>query len=489
MSAFESLASHLYAEVPEFPVHAFEVRSWRILGRGIVVLEMTADFLTCAGGFLLAGWLGTVLQDASFLPSLRQIGLMSISAGLVAVLLLERDGAYHGSASLLHIRETERALRIPTLTLLCLLPLGGFFDFILYIHILLFALPILSLLFLLQKQLLFGAMRMVRANDPGADRVVIYGAACASRRIVSVLLQSVRLHMRPVAVIDEGSTVESNSVFELAYRRARSVPVFTGPINGTLLKACRCQLLIVAAANLSTPHMAAAELAACQAGIPIAFLSGAELQANFYFKKIHVDELSIFSPVPASEYCLYHFLKRTLDLSLASLLLIFLAPLLIVIALLIQVDSPGPALFVQKRVGRNGQAFDIYKFRSMFVDTPRYQRSPLSSRDPRITPVGRFLRRFSIDELPQLLNVLRGNMSLVGPRPEMPFIVTTYNMEQRQRLQVTPGITGLWQLSADRARPIHESPQYDLYYIHNRGFFLDVAVLVHTLLFAMRGGI
>jgi lipopolysaccharide/colanic/teichoic acid biosynthesis glycosyltransferase len=101
--------------------------------------------------------------------------------------------------------------------------------------------------------------------------------------------------------------------------------------------------------------------------------------------------------------------------------------------------------------------------------------------------VGRWLRRTSLDELPQLINVLKGDMSLVGPRPEMPFIVARYNANHRQRLSVVPGLTGLWQLSADRAFLIHENIQYDLYYIRHRCFFMDLAIVLHTVLFAMKG--
>jgi lipopolysaccharide/colanic/teichoic acid biosynthesis glycosyltransferase len=144
---------------------------------------------------------------------------------------------------------------------------------------------------------------------------------------------------------------------------------------------------------------------------------------------------------------------------------------------------------VQKRVGRNGEAFDMYKFRTMVPSAPRYNLSPTRSSDPRITGLGRFLRRTSLDELPQLLNVFLGNMSLVGPRPEMPFIVERYNAQQRRRLQLTPGITGLWQISADRAFPIHENIEYDLYYMKNRTFFMDLAILIHTLLYAGGGGV
>jgi lipopolysaccharide/colanic/teichoic acid biosynthesis glycosyltransferase len=125
----------------------------------------------------------------------------------------------------------------------------------------------------------------------------------------------------------------------------------------------------------------------------------------------------------------------------------------------------------------------------MYTNAPKYNFSPTTSGDPRITRIGRWLRRTSLDELPQLINVLQGHMTLVGPRPEMAFIVQEYSPEQRQRLQVIPGITGLWQLSADRAYLIHENIEYDLYYIRNRGFFMDIAILIHTLFFVMQGGI
>jgi len=123
----------------------------------------------------------------------------------------------------------------------------------------------------------------------------------------------------------------------------------------------------------------------------------------------------------------------------------------------------------------------------MRVETPTYALHPTGTDDPRVTRIGRWLRRSSLDELPQLINVLKGEMSLVGPRPEMPFIVERYNDLHRQRLQVIPGLTGLWQLSADRSFQIHENIQYDLYYIRHRSFFMDLAILLHTAVFAMKG--
>jgi lipopolysaccharide/colanic/teichoic acid biosynthesis glycosyltransferase len=129
----------------------------------------------------------------------------------------------------------------------------------------------------------------------------------------------------------------------------------------------------------------------------------------------------------------------------------------------------------------------MFKFRTMRKEAPPYAYSPKEAEDRRITRLGRFLRRTSLDELPQLLNVVLGDMSLVGPRPEMPFIVDTYNERHFQRLQVKPGITGLWQLSGDRKYLIHENIEYDLYYVKHRNFFMDIAILLHTTIFAMRG--
>ena len=262
-----------------------------------------------------------------------------------------------------------------------------------------------------------------------------------------------------------------------------------GPITSALLNSCQCSTLIVALPNLSSEQIAAAVDAAKQAGSRVLFLSATELQEQKWTESIDVDGLSLTPMLESFERWPYSIAKRMADLIGSSLLLVLFAPLFFLIALFIKLDSPGPALFVQDRVGRNGELFKMYKFRSMHKGTPKYELSPTTPFDPRITRIGRFLRRSSLDELPQLMNVFLGDMSLVGPRPEMPFIVQNYTSEQRQRLQVTPGITGLWQLSADRAFLIHENIQYDLYYIRNRGFFMDIAILIHTLLFAMRGGI
>jgi lipopolysaccharide/colanic/teichoic acid biosynthesis glycosyltransferase len=179
--------------------------------------------------------------------------------------------------------------------------------------------------------------------------------------------------------------------------------------------------------------------------------------------------------------------KRFCDVAGSLFLSIALFPLFLLIAILIKLDSSGPVFFRHYRVGKNGRPFVLWKFRSMRAEVPKYEASPRSAVDARLTRVGRLIRRMSVDEMPQLINVLRGEMSLVGPRPEMPFIVARYHPVVCERLAVRPGITGLWQISPARAFPIHENLQYDLHYIRNQNVFLDCAIIVRTITAVIHG--
>ncbi|MDD3643646.1 MAG: sugar transferase [Candidatus Krumholzibacteria bacterium] len=188
----------------------------------------------------------------------------------------------------------------------------------------------------------------------------------------------------------------------------------------------------------------------------------------------------------------YEALKRIIDIAVASMILLLLFPVIPVVALLIKLDSPGPILFRQRRVGRDGKEFDFYKFRSMRLgaETVIGVLRPLSSvdgpvfklkDDPRVTSVGRFLRRSSLDELPQLLNVLKGEMSIVGPRPNLPAEVSHYLPWQRRRLDVTPGITCFWQIAGRSHIGFQEWMRLDLEYIRKRSIATDIKILLKTI--------
>lgn len=179
---------------------------------------------------------------------------------------------------------------------------------------------------------------------------------------------------------------------------------------------------------------------------------------------------------------MYGFLKRCMDILVSMIFLFLLSPIMAAIAMLVRIDSPGPIFFRQIRVGKNGTHFTILKFRSMYDDVEAYAETPVERTDPRITRLGGLLRSTGLDELPQLWNVLWGEMSLVGPRPEMPFIVETYTELEGKRLLVKPGITGLWQIYARTSLlPIHSHVEYDLYYVENRSIFLDLMILLETI--------
>jgi exopolysaccharide biosynthesis polyprenyl glycosylphosphotransferase len=185
-------------------------------------------------------------------------------------------------------------------------------------------------------------------------------------------------------------------------------------------------------------------------------------------------------------------LKRVLDVAVSLLGLVLLLPLLLAVAFAIRLDSPGPILFRQKRVGADGKVFLCYMFRSMYEGAERRQEElePLNEAqepvfkirdDPRVTPIGRFLRRWSIDELPQLVNVLKGEMSLVGPRP-LP-VRDFYRMEEahKRRLGALPGMTGYWQTSGRSNLSFEEMVRLDLYYIENWSLSFDVKIILRTL--------
>jgi exopolysaccharide biosynthesis polyprenyl glycosylphosphotransferase len=186
-------------------------------------------------------------------------------------------------------------------------------------------------------------------------------------------------------------------------------------------------------------------------------------------------------------------LKRLIDVTGALFLLVVLSPLLALIALLIRIDSPGSVLFKQTRIGKWANPFQMYKFRSMYIDAEARKAVLAGSnemeggvtfkmkRDPRITRVGRYIRRASIDELPQLWNVLKGDMSLVGPRPPVPSEVSQYTLSDRRRLEAKPGITCVWQVSGRSDIPFEQQVELDFAYIESQSVWMDIKLLLKTI--------
>ncbi|MFI4911104.1 MAG: sugar transferase [Sedimentisphaeraceae bacterium JB056] len=185
--------------------------------------------------------------------------------------------------------------------------------------------------------------------------------------------------------------------------------------------------------------------------------------------------------------------KRIIDISGALFFILLLSPVFIITAVAVYVDDPGKILYKQKRVGKNGRHFNMLKFRSMVTNADELKKKLMEQNessdgvifkmknDPRVTKVGRFIRKFSIDELPQLFNVLKGDMSLVGPRPPLVSEVALYTLEERKRLHVLPGITCIWQVSGRSDIPFKQQVRLDLDYIQTQGFWMDIKLLLRTV--------
>jgi len=206
-----------------------------------------------------------------------------------------------------------------------------------------------------------------------------------------------------------------------------------------------------------------------------------------------VDSSSMLLENKVNNKLVYSKAKRSIDVIGAILGLLILLPIFLVIGILIKIEDPkGPVFFKQVRVGKDGSEFNMYKFRSMVTDAEEKLAELLTlnqvsgamfkmKNDPRVTKIGRFIRKTSIDELPQLWNVLKGEMSLVGPRPPLLREVNEYTNYQMQRLLVTPGCTGIWQASARSSVGFEEMVEMDLYYIRNRSLFLDFKIILKTV--------
>lgn len=458
------------------------------LASTLTTIEIVADWLTVVMAVHAVSWAYHRLylgQGATY-PSFA-VAYVSVAMATLVVLLLDRDGAYHPCNSMLRIKETERSLRVSFEAFLFVL-LGTFvvhapFSRWVFFLVVLSVPPLQAV----EKQILYVGVRSLRARGIGTQNVTIYGAGLSGRRIFSALVRSPKLGLTPVLLVDDDPNLEGYIVREDAYRRAHSLKVVAGPVSQKLLQKHRCDWLIIAIPGLNREKFTAAHQAADAARMQLAFAPRDTTFSSASMEHADLDGILLNVVGPSENSWCYEGLKRFFDVAGALIFSLLCFPLAIVIAILVRADSSGPILFRQQRVGKDGQLFGLLKFRSMCVEAPAYALSPVAASDPRITRIGRILRRTSLDELPQLINVLRGEMSLVGPRPEMPFIAREYTDVQRRRLDVMPGITGLWQLSADRALLIHQNIQYDMYYIENRSFFLDLAILLHTPLCQLRG--
>jgi exopolysaccharide biosynthesis polyprenyl glycosylphosphotransferase len=413
---------------------------------------------------------------------------LCLKYGLPFVLLAQAQHLYTQHATLLQVADTARVLRVSVCGLVFLAG-GTYFTKadiprLLLSYFWVFA----TLLLVMQKHITSRLIRDWWSATTNRRRVLICGTNRETRRLFSYLVHSPHLGQIPVGFLDESGFDNRRVIYSHDYSLKHHAPVISAPLSHFLLRSLDVQEIFVTPTVSQSRMNELVDLAA-SSGVKVSLVGTGHPCLAERSTTVHmVDGLIVTTLDGDGDHPLaYVACKRFTDLFLSCLLIMLTAPLWLLAAVMVKVTSNGPIFFRQERTGQSGRSFVMLKFRSMYVDAPIYGRSPESSTDKRITAAGRFLRKTSLDELPQLLNVLRGDMSLVGPRPEMPYITHAYTQLERRRLSVPQGLTGLWQLSGDRRFMIHEAIEYDLYYIENRGIFLDLAILLHTLFFAMKG--
>jgi exopolysaccharide biosynthesis polyprenyl glycosylphosphotransferase len=342
----------------------------------------------------------------------------------------------------------------------------------------------LALLFFICFRLVFFRIlyRVMLKRGHWIRRVLVLGPGEAGRRIADRIVQFDPVRLMYVGVVDPG-------------QEAAKAP---SDFVRNIIEERKADEVVVALSGLSHQQMLEIRELCGDGGVRVSFLSDlfAALSEKVDLSKIEgvpLLELKNSRDKPSTLAA-----KRILDVLGAALLILLTSPLLFACAAAVKRSSPGPVLFRQKRLGRDGNEFMLYKFRTMYYEEGLEsihkvfvaelikngsvkRESYKMTQDPRITRVGQFLRRMSLDELPQLLNVLKGDMSLVGPRPPLPYELESYQNWHLKRLSVRPGITGLWQVAGRSEVPFDEMVMLDLYYIENWSLWMDISIALKTL--------
>jgi exopolysaccharide biosynthesis polyprenyl glycosylphosphotransferase len=461
----------------------------RIFNLSVALIYPAVDFIVITFTIMCSYKFYRILKIGQYVYYQKtEIIPYSFLAGLITVIVMHLFGVYRKTSSILNVEEIKNAILSISLGFLLLMFIMVFWQINLSRYVLIFSYSF-SLIFVVIEKTFFYHFIPLAKNIKGLNRkVIIYGAGELGKALYREIANSPKLGLTPVGFIDDDPSKHHLICYQSGFDSSKGVPVLGG---GDDIKKLRNTIgfdeVYVAISDIDSKRLTSMLGKLKEENLKVSFVPNLY---NFFIRNIKLQQIGQIPLIqeggePSPK--LYLYVKRYIDLFLGVICFGLLWPLFVVIALGIKIDSKGPVFFKHKRVGLNGEVFEMYKFRTMFADVNPYAINPLHVDDPRITKFGRYLRKSSLDELPQIINVLVGDMSFVGPRPEMPFIVAEYNEFHKERLKVKPGITGLWQLSGDRKKAIHENMDYDLYYIGNVSFFLDLAILLETLIFAFRG--
>lgn len=400
------------------------------------------------------------------------------------IFVFKSVGLYKEKTGILHIKETISIFRGILFGFLFVFLIFFLFPEFAGLHKSLFFFFIFMMCLMPQERLLLRKWIQRRhERGIGVTKTLIIGTGIVAHRLASKLYLIPKIGFKPVGIL--AATPD-----DPGKAGTRRIPVL-GDISSLPDTVEQKQIGAVFMAEQALPYEQVLSIMNFCARKKILFRFVPYIY-NMPIDLISMDDIEGIPVIGLRRYSprsLYAGVKRLVDFIVSFTALTFFLPIGLLIAIAVKLDSPGKVIFTQKRAGQNGEPFKIMKFRTMFAESSKYDFSPKDSEDQRITKVGRLLRKTGLDELPQLLNVLKGDMSLVGPRPEMEFIVKEYDEIQKERLKVKPGMTGLWQISEHRKMPIHENMDYDLFYIENQSFLLDVAILLRTFfsVFGLKG--
>lgn len=444
--------------------------------------QMAADFTTVFAAVMISYWayLASGVGRRHFDPALY--GQLGFSLAAVTLFALYSQDTYRERMGLLRIESVRCVLQAVGSAVMLLLALSVLMQAPGFSRLTIVILCPTVAMALVGQRLLLARLReqaFVMAGD--RKGVIIYGAGDTGRLLAGRLFEEQQLGLEPVGFVDDDPVRRGENLRIGPGVNGRRLPILGGgDVLLWVARHLRAQAVFIALPSLPTDQLMELVRRLERERLRVFFVPnpGRGELPRLTFGQIA--GIPVFTRCTLESRPLYEAAKRLVDVIGAGFLLLLAGPLLAGSVLLVCLTSPGPVVFRQIRVGRDGKRFTIFKLRTMRQDAPVYSLHPDRPDDPRLIWAGSWLRRLSIDELPQLLNVLRGDMSLVGPRPEMPFVVAGYTERQAQRLAVKPGLTGLWQISGDRAFRIHDNIHYDLYYIQHRGLWLDLAILFMT---------
>jgi len=465
----------------------------RRISRLSVQLFLT-DLLIIPAGLAVASWLRWRLPFGQDLPlsSATLPFLVYLLVTLCWLISLMLSGAYDPKRALRWYNEASRVIVAGSLA--TVVAAGALYMTYREVSRLQFFYIFVATLGLLlaHRAVLRVSYRLVGKARPGSQaRVLVAGAGDLGQRVAHVILDHSRWGYRLIGFLDDdenkqGETYEDVKVLGKIFEVQKFV----------VERQVDEVWIALPVWALDRLNLVIAELEKLPVRIKVVpdYFSLAMVQAKAEVLG-GIPVIGLREPVIEG---LPRIIKRGFDIIVGSLLLLFMAPPMLVIAIAIRLDSPGHVIFRHERVGENGRLFGMYKFRTMVADAEAQpakvnmetQDDDIIHKrpdDPRVTKVGHFLRRYSLDEFPQLINVLKGDMSLVGPRPEMPWLVDRYESWQRKRFAVPQGITGWWQINGRSDKPMHLNTEDDLYYVYNYSLWLDIQILIRTPLAVLQG--